>query len=140
MKFPIAMEPGDASTAWGVVVPDLPGCFSAGDTAEEAFANAVEAIEAHCAALAEDEQDIPTPRPLAEHQTNPEFAGWVWALVEVDVRRFEGRAEKINITLPRRLLDRIDRYAHAQGATRSGFLADAARRAMRGDAAPAGRE
>ena len=132
MKFPIAIEPGDAATAWGVVVPDLPGCFSAGDTAEEAFANAAEAIDAMCEVLAEDSQDIPVPRPLAEHQANPEFAGWVWALVDVDVSRYDGRAEKINITLPRRLLSRIDDYAKAHGATRSGFLADAARQAMRG--------
>ena len=37
MKFIIAMEPGTESTAWGVVVPDLPGCFSAGDTMDEAM-------------------------------------------------------------------------------------------------------
>jgi predicted RNase H-like HicB family nuclease len=130
MKFPIAIEPATESTSWGVVVPDLPGCFSAGDTAEEAFSNAMEAIEAHCELMAEDGEDIPVPRPLAERQTDPEFAGWVWALVDVDVSRFEGKAEKINITLPRRLLARIDDYARAHGASRSGFLADAARQAM----------
>ncbi|OGT89969.1 MAG: hypothetical protein A2286_12625 [Gammaproteobacteria bacterium RIFOXYA12_FULL_61_12] len=131
MKFPIAIEPSTEKTAWGVVVPDLPGCFSAGDSAEDAFANAVEAIEAHCEILSDDGVDIPLPRPLVEWQTDPEFAGWVWALVEVDVSRFEGRAEKINITLPRRLLAKIDSYAKAHGATRSGFLAEAARAAMR---------
>jgi predicted RNase H-like HicB family nuclease len=131
MKFPIALEPGTETTAWGVVVPDLPGCFSAGLTAEEAFTNAVEAIEAHCEVLADDSHDIPAPQPLAVHQADPEFTGWVWALVEVDVTRFEGKAEKINITLPRRLLAKIDEYARAHGATRSGFLAEAARAAMR---------
>ena len=119
------------SIAWGVAVPDLPGCFSAGDTAEDAFANAIDAITAHCELLAEDEQDLPTPRPLAEHQRNPEFAGWVWALVEVDVARFEGKTEKINITLPRRLLARVDEYAKTHHLSRSGFLAEAARRAMK---------
>jgi predicted RNase H-like HicB family nuclease len=54
MKFLIAIEPGTATTAHGVVVPDLPGCFSAGDTLEEAFDNAREAIELHCQTLAED--------------------------------------------------------------------------------------
>lgn len=131
MKFPIAIEPATEKTAWGVVVPDLPGCFSAGDSAEAAFANAVEAIEAHCELLAEDGLDIPLPRPLVEHQSNPDFAGWVWGMVEVDVSRFEGKAEKINITLPRRLLSKIDEYARAHGETRSGFLAEAARVAMR---------
>jgi predicted RNase H-like HicB family nuclease len=32
MRYPIAIEPGHDSTAWGVVVPDLQGCFFAGDT------------------------------------------------------------------------------------------------------------
>ena len=44
MRFPIAIEPGNDTTAWGVVVPDLPGCFSAGDTLEEAMIQAEEAI------------------------------------------------------------------------------------------------
>lgn len=131
MKFPIAIETATETTAWGVVVPDLPGCFSAGDSAEDAFVNAVEAIEAHCELLAEDGHDIPVPRPLAQWQADPEFAGWVWALVDVDTSRFEGRAEKINITLPRLLLAKIDSYAKAHGETRSGFLAQAARAAMR---------
>ena len=32
MKFFIAIEQGDDDHAFGVVAPDLPGCFSAGDT------------------------------------------------------------------------------------------------------------
>ena len=31
MKYPIAVEAGDNTRVWGVVVPDLPGCFSAAD-------------------------------------------------------------------------------------------------------------
>jgi len=40
MKLLIALEPGTDTTAWGVAVPDVPGCFSAGDTMEEAMENA----------------------------------------------------------------------------------------------------
>jgi len=40
MYYPIAIEPGDDTHAFGVVVPDLPGCFSAGDTLDEAMENA----------------------------------------------------------------------------------------------------
>ena len=70
--------------------------------------------------------------PNYSHLSNPDFAGGVWALVEVDTSRFDGRAEKINITLPRRVLARVDDYARAHGLTRSGFLALAAKQAMRG--------
>lgn len=51
MKFIIAIEPGSDSTAWGVVVPDLPGCFSAGDTLDEALDNARQAIDQHVEVL-----------------------------------------------------------------------------------------
>ena len=37
MLYPIAIEKGSATEAYGVIVPDIPGCFSAGDTFEEAL-------------------------------------------------------------------------------------------------------
>ena len=54
MKLLIALEPGTDTTAWGVAVPDVPGCFSAGDTMEEAMENARQAIEQHVEVLIED--------------------------------------------------------------------------------------
>ena len=39
MRYPIVIERGDDTHAYGVVVPDLPGCFSAGDTLDEAYVN-----------------------------------------------------------------------------------------------------
>ena len=46
MRYPIAIEIGTDTAAYGVVVPDLPGCFSAGDTLDEAVAGAREAAAA----------------------------------------------------------------------------------------------
>lgn len=132
MKFLIAIEPGTGSSAWGVVVPDLPGCFSAGDTLEEAFTQAHEAIEFHCQTLAEDGEPLPAPRPMHEHHGNPDFAGWTWGVLDVPVERFFGPAEKINITVPARVLARIDEYARRHGESRSGFLVRAAQQAMQG--------
>lgn len=132
MKFIIAIEPATTDNCYGVVVPDLPGCFSAGQTLDEAIANAHEAIDLHCETLIEDGLDIPAGHSIAEHQADPAFSAWVWAVVDVPVEKYLGPAEKINITLPRLLLSRIDTYAKAQGASRSGFLAEAARQAMRG--------
>lgn len=131
MRFIVAIEPGTQSAAFGVVVPDLPGCFSAGDTLDKAVDNAHEAIDLWCATVIEDGGDVPLAKSLAEHQTDPAFAGWIWAVVEVPVERYFGPAEKLNITLPRLLLAKIDEYARAHGETRSGFLAEAARAAMR---------
>ncbi len=131
MRFIIAIEPGDDDHAFGVVVPDLPGCFSAGDTLDEAFENAKEAIDLWCETVIEDGGMIPPIKKLADYQADAEFTGWVWSIVEVPVERYFGPAEKINITLPKVLLSRIDDYAKSHGASRSGFLAQAAQQAMR---------
>jgi predicted RNase H-like HicB family nuclease len=126
MKFVIAIEPGNKRTAHGVAVPDLPGCFSAGDSIEEAFDNAAQAIELHCELLAEGGGDLPTLKTMTEHQANREYKGWVWGVVDVPIERYFGPAEKINITVPARVLRRIDEYARAHGQSRSGFLTQAA--------------
>lgn len=83
MEFVIAIEIGTETSAFGVVVPDLKGCFSAGNTYEEAIDNAREAIELWCKTVIEDGGSIPTMKTLAEHQCDPDFKGWDWAVVEV---------------------------------------------------------
>lgn len=129
MRYPIVLHTDDG-IRYGVTVPDLPGCFSAGDTFDSALESVREAIDLHAEGLVEEGQELPQPRPIAEHQVNPDFANGVWAVVDVDLSRYDGRSEKINITLPKRLLARIDTYTKAHGETRSGFLAEAARAAM----------
>ncbi|MBM5811218.1 MAG: type II toxin-antitoxin system HicB family antitoxin [Gammaproteobacteria bacterium] len=131
MKFTIAIEAGTKRSAFGVVVPDLPGCFSAGDTIEEAFDKAREAIEVHCEILAETGQELPQPRPMTAWQAERKYRGWTWGIVDVAVEKYFGPAEKINITVPASTLRRIDEYARTHGETRSGFLVKAAERVMR---------
>jgi predicted RNase H-like HicB family nuclease len=129
MKYPIAIEPGDTGHAFGVTVPDLPGCFSAGDTLDEAIDNTKEAIELWLETVIDDGGAIPEPHPIDVHQANPEFAGWIWAVVAVDLAQLSDKAERINITLPARILRRIDAAAKSAGESRSGFIAHLALRA-----------
>lgn len=130
MKFLIAIEPGNATTAWGVVVPDLPGCFSAADTLDEVFPMAAEAIDLFVETLIEDDGNIPDPKSLDVHRADPDLAGFVFAYVDVPVEKYLGPAQRINVTVPAVLLERIDRYANAHGESRSGFLVRAAQQVM----------
>ncbi len=129
MRFPVVLHTDDG-IRYGVTVPDLPGCFSAGGSFDDALDSVCEAIDLHLEGIAEEGGELPLPRYIAEHQVNPDFAGGVWAIVEVDTARFDGRAEKINITLPRRLLVKIDSYVKSHHLSRSAFLAVAAQREM----------
>lgn len=126
MHYPIAIEPGTETQAFGVVVPDLPGCFSAGDTLDEAMENAKEAIALWIETAIDQDQQIPKPSTVAALQADTEFAGWVWAVIDVDPTLIDDKAERVNISVPRRILSRIDRYASSHGETRSGLLVRAA--------------
>lgn len=123
MRYPIAIEPGDAKHAYGVIVPDLPGCFSAGDTLDEAIDNAREAIELWLETVIDDGGAVPAPGQIDQHQANPEFKGHIWAVVTVDLASLSDKAERVNITLPARVLRRIDAAAKTAGETRSGYIA-----------------
>jgi len=49
--------------------------------------------------------------------------GGVWAVVEVDPAVLDDTLERVNISLPRRVLYRLDALARATGETHSGFIA-----------------
>ena len=122
MNYPIAIE-HEPGKAYGVQVPDLPGCFSAGDTMDEAIANAKEAVAFHIEGLLDAGEGIPSPQGIETRSQNPDYAGMIWALVSVDLCSLSGKAKRINISLPERVLRRIDSAAEKNGETRSGFIA-----------------
>jgi predicted RNase H-like HicB family nuclease len=123
MRYPIAIEPGTDTTAFGVVVPDLPGCFSAGDTLDEAVDAAEEAAAAWIDATLDAGDSIPSPRPLDAIRHDPQFSGWIFGVITLDPALLDDTVERVNITLPRRVLKRLDAQARAAGESRSGYIA-----------------
>ncbi len=59
VSYVALIEDGSDDTAFGVVFPDLPGCFSAGDTFDEAVKNAREALGVYCEVTLEDGYALP---------------------------------------------------------------------------------
>ncbi|MEZ4589688.1 MAG: type II toxin-antitoxin system HicB family antitoxin [Chloroflexota bacterium] len=124
MRFPIVLHK-DTDSDYGVTVPDLPGCFSAGETVDDALLEAVEAIEAHLEGMMLDSEPIPAPKSIEFYKDNPDFAGGLWAIVDVDVSKLSGRSRRVNITVPEYLLAMMDQYVAEKGKTRSGLIAEA---------------
>jgi predicted RNase H-like HicB family nuclease len=124
MLYTVVVHHTDDS-AYGVTVPDIPGCFSAGDTLTEALANAVEAIEMNLELLSEQDAPVPDASDASAYVEDAAKSGGFIAVVDVDVTRFLGKAERINITLPARLLRRIDEQVRCNSKyqNRSHFLA-----------------
>lgn len=123
MRYPIAIEPGDATSAFGIVVPDLPGCFSAGDTLDEAMLASEEAAAAWIDTALDRGDSIPSPTTLEALRTNPFYAGWTFGVLTLDPALLDDTVERVNITLPRRVLKRLDALAQAAGKSRSGYIA-----------------
>jgi predicted RNase H-like HicB family nuclease len=123
MRYPIAIELGTDTTAFGVVVPDLPGCFSAGDTLDEAISAAEEAAAAWVDAALDAGEAIPPPTSLDAIRQKTDFAGWTFGVITLDPSLLDDATERVNITLPRRVLRRLDALARAAGESRSGYIA-----------------
>ena len=125
MQFPIFIHK-DLNSDYGVIVPDLPGCFSAGNSIEEAIKNTQEAIECHLEGLLLDSDPFPLKKPIEQHLDNPEFKDGVLAMVNVDISKISGKTTRVNVSIPVLFLKQIDEYTRHQGGNRSGFLVDAA--------------
>jgi len=124
MNFPVVVHK-DPDSAYGVTVLDLPGCFSAGDTLDEALENAKEAIECHIEGLLMDEEFVPIPQTIEKHYQNPDYSDGIWKSVNVDISNISGNSKPIEVILPEKILTQLDKYAKKQRETRSSLLAQA---------------
>lgn len=129
MLYPAFVELGDENHAYGVVLPDFPGCFSAADEMNDLPARVQEAVELY---FEGENLPLPPPSDLATLRTRPEFAyDGLWMLFDIDTSRLTTRAKRFNATLPENLLAAIDDYVKTHGGSRSRFLAEAAREKLR---------
>jgi len=125
MRYPVYLEK-DKDSDYGVTVPDLPGCFSAGETIEEALENAEEAILTHVEGMLMDNETIPIPSLIEDLKKRNSLKNVIWSVVTIDIGKLSKVVKRINVTIPENILTKIDTYAEKEGESRSGFLASAA--------------
>lgn len=125
MNYFYAVVHKDADSAFGLSFPDLPGCFSAADEAQQLVSNACEALDLWF----EDADEDVAPRSIDEIRAAvaDELAQGAFLVAVPHIRR-TGRQVRANISLDRGMLEAIDRAAADRRLTRSAFLADAARK------------
>ena len=128
MKTYFAFVHKDDDSAYGIVFPDVPGCFSAGDTYDEAVRNAGEALQLHFEALRDLGRQVPEPRSFEALMTDPEVraeageAAFIAVQLDLDLTTID-----VSIRLEPDLLDAVDQAAKKSGLSRSAFLVEAAR-------------
>ena len=120
---------------YAVLFPDLPGCNTQGNSLEDAFAMAIEAISGHVTVMADDGDKIPAPSPRAEawNRLQEQYAELGFGplpketeMHPVQSPNLDTRTKQVAVSFSKYKLDMIDRKARAAGMTRSGFLAAAA--------------
>ncbi len=128
----IAFVHKDPDSSYGVMFPDVPGCFSAGTTLDEAISNAVEALCGHVQLLESDGDQVPAARTTDAIMADPDLVDErVGAIVSaVPLVRDCGSSTRINVSLDLGLLEAIDHAARRRKQTRSAYLASAARREL----------
>jgi len=126
MRYPVVIHK-DESSDFGVMVPDIAGCYSAGSTYDEALQNVTEAIECHLEGLLIDNESLPAGTSIDRWIADESFKEGVWAFVDIDLTHISGKTKRVNITMPERVLNLIDLYSKSHAVkNRSSFLTDAA--------------
>ena len=130
----IALVHKDKNSCFGVSFPDMPGCFAAGDTPEEAFADAVTALSFHVEGILEEGMEISFPRSLEDLSADKEFMEDADGAFIMMVPLFTevGRVKRVNITMDENTLAAADAAAKQRGLTRSSFLAQSVRHEIMG--------
>jgi predicted RNase H-like HicB family nuclease len=125
----IELEREHETDMLGVVFPDFPGLVSGGDTYDEAFRNAHEALAGHAEVMRENGEKLPVGRSLEDIRQNwagfSDWDGTGYAVAYIDLFP-DTAARKYTISMNANLMARID----ARTRNRSAFLANAAQRAL----------
>ncbi len=98
--YPAVFE--KTATGYSVFFPDLPGCFTVGETLEEAHTMAREALGLHLWGFERDGEEIPVPSVVDAIQS--EYPGDLIGLIEVSLTSFRAkldtRSVKKTLTIP----------------------------------------
>ena len=116
--------PGE--NGFGVIIPDIPGFSSGGNTYDEAIKNATKGLASHIDTMKEYGEKIPAPRSLERIKTEwPDWKEWDknyhFYIGHIPILPPYG-TQKILVSIDAGLVARIDRVSK----NRSAFLASAA--------------
>ncbi len=135
-RYLALIEHDDAAGAFGLVIPDFPGCNAMGLTFEEAEANGIEALREWAVDHLAVAEQLPRSRTVVELRQDPtlfdDFTPNV-VVVSLPVYLDNARPVRANVSMEAGLLAEIDEAARRRGLTRSAFLTSAARDKIAGD-------
>ena len=136
LMYPALAEWDEATRAWSLRFPDFPEICSFTNRRAEIPQQAADALLTAIEVRREDGEALPDPTAdLGERVRDwPPASDNMQVFVTVPAGPPpESEPVRVNVSLDRRLLERIDGAAGARGMSRSGFLAEGARAMLQGD-------
>ena len=129
LYYPAVLE-RDEDGVFGVWFPDFPGCVAAAVDQQQAIAKAHEALEHAVQSVAERDGALPAPTAFEDVETPEEID--VVAVIAVGVTP-PNPSERVNVYLPKNLIERIDARAEDMGMSRSSLIGFALSRLLSDD-------
>ena len=129
MRYYVTIIHHEPGCAYGVLFPDVPGCYSAGDSLSEAIENAKEALILFSE---EFKGPMPAPRSYDEIMASGDYDDEDVIVAMTPCLDTSGHSVKANVTFEAGLLNAIDEAAKERRLTRAAFLAQAARKEILG--------
>jgi len=125
----VAVIHKDDDSAYGAYFPDLPGCFAAGDTEDEALENLRVSLRMYADDLAEDGKKLPQPKTVRQTVADPEVKEAIWdgyGFIVLIPLLYASKKRRVNVSLDPSLIAAVDEAARISGTSRSDFLASVA--------------
>lgn len=109
MLYPAYVELGSENQAFGVALPDFPGCYTATDTQEDLPRMVQEAVELY---FEEEDLTLPEPSQIKDWKKSTDFNyNGVWMMFDIDISKISTKSKRINISFPENLLAQLDNKA-----------------------------
>lgn len=100
--YPVCIYPGDVS-GYTVIVPDLPGCVTEGDTIADAFEQAIDAASGWVLDELEDGKRPPEPSDVKNIKADEYENGFVSVImldIDAYAEKYGSKAVRKNCTIP----------------------------------------
>lgn len=106
MQYPIAIYKNHDT--FYVSIPDIPKLTEIqGKDVAEAIYNARLTVSEHLYDLLQQDCQFPEPTAISAHVSNPDYAGYIWAVVSIEMSRIMGETAELTIRLPVRLVSEL---------------------------------
>ena len=104
LVYPAVFYPDPDSSAYSVVVPDLPGCVSGGDSLANAIAMGEDAASGWILGELEDGNTVPPASNISAIHPDPEIGDGFVSLLSLDMdayaAKYGNKSVRKNLTIP----------------------------------------